>query len=77
MEDMYNLGTDISKGITVSSLMMELSVHAAATACLGTSLTNICPGRKGNVAPERERETLHLFQPPRADQMPDPLQGQD
>ena len=26
---------------------------------------------------ERERETLHLFQPPRADQMPDPLQGQD
>ena len=25
----------------------------------------------------RERETLHLFQPPRADQMPDPLQGQD
>ena len=24
-----------------------------------------------------ERETLHLFQPPRADQMPDPLQGQD
>ena len=28
-------------------------------------------------ASERERETLHLFQPPRADQMPDPLQGQD
>ena len=27
--------------------------------------------------PQRERETLHLFQPPRADQMPDPLQGQD
>ena len=26
---------------------------------------------------ERERETLHLFQPPRADQMLDPLQGQD
>ena len=26
---------------------------------------------------EREkRETLHLFQPPRADQMPDPRQGQ-
>ena len=24
-----------------------------------------------------KRETLHLFQPPRADQMPDPLQGQD
>ena len=23
----------------------------------------------------RERETLHLFQPPRADQMPDPLRG--
>ena len=25
----------------------------------------------------RELETLHLFQPPRADQMPEPLQGQD
>ena len=24
---------------------------------------------------ERERETLHLFQPPRADQMPDPCWG--
>ena len=27
-------------------------------------------------APQWERETLHLFQPPRADQMPDPHQGQ-
>ena len=25
---------------------------------------------------QRERETLHLFQPPRADQMPDPSWGQ-
>ena len=29
-----------------------------------------------NIFAYRERETLHLFQPPRADQMPDPHQGQ-
>ena len=28
------------------------------------------------VCPSREREILHLFQPPRADQMPDPCWGQ-
>ncbi len=35
-----------------------------------------CREREGGRERERERERLHLFQPPRADQMPDPHQGQ-
>ena len=54
----YSVGTDISKGITVPSLMMEPSVHAAATACSGTSFTNICPGWKGNAVPEHMLDTI-------------------
>ena len=56
MDYMYRL--DISKGVTVLSLMMEPSVHAAATACSGTSFTNICPGRKGKTVPEYMLDTI-------------------
>ena len=34
------------------------------------------PGACEAVGEREKRETLHLFQPPRADQMPDPRQGQ-
>ena len=54
----YSLGTDISKGVTVPSLLMKPSVHAAATACSGTSFTNICPGRKGSSLPEYMLDTI-------------------
>ena len=34
-----------------------------------------CPHMNTQPERERERETLHLFQPPWADQMPDPCRG--
>jgi len=41
------------------------------SACL-----SVCCAGTIELRPETERERLHLFQPPRADQMPDPHQGQ-
>ena len=59
MDYMYSLGTEISKGVTVLSL-----IDGAFCVCCRNSMfrhilhTNICPGRKGNTVPEYMLDTI-------------------
>jgi len=50
-------------------------LQSMLTALCNLMQRNLC-ARVVRICECPERETLHLFQPPRADQMPDPHQGQ-